>query len=77
MHYPGYTQMYAHLDSIATGLVVGANIAQEQQIGVVGTTGNASGNPVSTAHLHFGVQTFGQDLSPSFFLNTPCPWSLP
>ena len=44
--------LYGHLDSYAPGLRVGMPLAAGQQIGAVGTTGNA---PPGTPHLHFAV----------------------
>ena len=44
--------MYAHLDAYQPGLVEGQRITQGQQLGTVGTTGNA---PANVPHLHFAV----------------------
>lgn len=44
--------LYAHLDTYAPGLAEGMPLVAGQQIGTVGTTGNA---PPGTPHLHFGV----------------------
>ena len=44
--------LYGHLDSYAPGLAAGTVLAAGQQIGTVGTTGNA---PPQTPHLHFAV----------------------
>jgi murein DD-endopeptidase MepM/ murein hydrolase activator NlpD len=44
--------MYGHLDAYQPGLVEGQRIAQGQQLGVVGTTGNAAPN---VPHLHFAI----------------------
>lgn len=43
---------YAHLDAYANGLKEGAKIEQGQELGTVGTTGNADPD---TPHLHFAV----------------------
>ncbi len=43
---------YAHLDSLTTQ--AGSWLARGEQVGTVGTTGNAAGKP---AHLHFSVVT--------------------
>lgn len=43
---------YAHLDAYAPGLREGQAVAKGQQIGTVGTTGNA---PPTTPHLHFAI----------------------
>ncbi|MEO5818530.1 MAG: M23 family metallopeptidase [Gemmatimonadaceae bacterium] len=44
--------MYGHLDAYAPGLADGQVLRRGQQIGVVGTTGNA---PPGTPHLHFAI----------------------
>jgi len=44
--------MYGHLDAYAPGLAEGQKLTRGQQIGVVGTTGNA---PPGTPHLHFAI----------------------
>lgn len=44
--------MYGHLDAYAPGLAEGQPLRQGQQIGTVGTTGNA---PTGTPHLHFAI----------------------
>jgi murein DD-endopeptidase MepM/ murein hydrolase activator NlpD len=44
--------MYAHLDAYQPGLVEGQRLTQGQQLGTVGTTGNAAAN---VPHLHFAV----------------------
>lgn len=44
--------LYGHLDAYAPGLADGQPLRQGQQIGVVGTTGNA---PANTPHLHFAI----------------------
>jgi murein DD-endopeptidase MepM/ murein hydrolase activator NlpD len=43
---------YAHLDAYAPALREGQAVAKGQQIGTVGTTGNA---PPNTPHLHFAI----------------------
>ena len=43
---------YGHLDAYTPGLADGQTLRQGQQIGVVGTTGNAAAN---TPHLHFAI----------------------
>ena len=48
--------MYGHLDGYAPGLADGQQLRQGQQIGVVGTTGNA---PANTPHLHFAIARAG------------------
>ena len=44
--------MYAHLDAYQPGLADGQPLRRGQQIGVVGTTGNA---PAGVPHLHFAI----------------------
>lgn len=44
--------MYAHLDAYQPGLAEGQPLRRGQQIGTVGTTGNA---PPTVPHLHFAV----------------------
>ena len=48
--------MYGHLDAYAPGLADGQVLRQGQQVGVVGTTGNA---PANTPHLHFAIARAG------------------
>jgi len=48
--------MYGHLDAYAPGLADGRPLRQGQQVGVVGTTGNA---PANTPHLHFAIARAG------------------
>ncbi len=44
--------MYGHLDAYQPGLAEGQRLTRGQQIGIVGTTGNAAAN---VPHLHFAV----------------------
>jgi murein DD-endopeptidase MepM/ murein hydrolase activator NlpD len=44
--------MYAHLDAYQPGLADGQTLRRGQQLGVVGTTGNA---PPTVPHLHFAI----------------------
>jgi murein DD-endopeptidase MepM/ murein hydrolase activator NlpD len=44
--------MYGHLDAYSPGLAEGQALRRGQQIGTVGTTGNA---PPGTPHLHFAI----------------------
>ena len=44
--------MYGHLDAYQPGLAEGQALRRGQQIGIVGTTGNA---PPTVPHLHFAV----------------------
>ena len=47
-----FVYYYAHLDAYAPTLAEGQSVAKRQQIGTVGTTGNA---PPNTPHLHFAI----------------------
>lgn len=47
-----FVLLYSHLDAYVPGLTEGMPLRAGQQIGTVGTTGNASSN---TPHLHFGI----------------------
>lgn len=57
---------YAHLDAYAPALAEGQAIAKGQQIGTVGTTGNA---PPNTPHLHFAILR-NDDMS-KWWMGTP------
>lgn len=48
--------MYGHLGAYAPGLADGQTLRQGQQIGVVGTTGDAA---AATPHLHFAIARAG------------------
>jgi peptidoglycan hydrolase-like protein with peptidoglycan-binding domain len=52
----GTTYYYAHLSSIAPGLVPGSRVVAGQRVGAVGRTGNARGG---VHHLHFEVHPGG------------------
>lgn len=47
-----YILKYGHLDAYAPGLADGQPLRRGQQIGIVGTTGNA---PPGAPHLHFAI----------------------
>jgi peptidoglycan LD-endopeptidase LytH len=49
---------YAHLEAYAPGLEEGALVARGEQIGTVGTSGNA---PDDTPHLHFAIFELGPE----------------
>jgi len=67
-HGNGVQTRYAHN---AKNLVrEGEEVAQGQQIGVVGATGNARGLP---PHLHFEVWVNGERRDPERHLNSFCP----
>jgi RHS repeat-associated protein len=71
----GWIYYYAHLSSASA--VVGSRIDVGTVIGVVGQSGNASGQPASEAHLHFAIWNGTRFVDPVRFLNSPCPWSKP
>lgn len=50
-----YYALYAHLNTI--DVVEGMFVAEGEQLGTSGQTGNAQGQPLSQAHLHFEVRT--------------------
>jgi len=41
----GFYRSYAHLQSLAPGIVLGAHVAKGQKIGVLGKTGPSSNTP--------------------------------
>lgn len=57
---------YAHLDAYALALAEGQAVAKGQQLGTVGTTGNA---PPGTPHLHFAI--LRSDDVTKWWLGTP------
>ena len=64
-----FIHYYAHLDHYAPGLAEGQRVAQGQEIGAVGFTGNA--NPAAP-HLHFAIQVTMPETKwyePSFAMN--------
>ena len=65
----GVVTLYGHLDSFANGLQVGSQVVSGQQIGIVGQTGNAAGQALTEAHVHFGVSFNGVNQDPELFLN--------
>lgn len=68
----GYEARYAHLATISANLAVGQAIGQGDEIGVLGQTGNAKGQRISEAHLHFEIRVNGRPVDPVRFLNQPC-----
>lgn len=62
-HHDGTMTLYAHMFPGSRMVGKGANVAQGQQIGQVGTTGNSSGN-----HLHFEVRVGGRPVNPTAYL---------
>lgn len=70
-HAGGVQTRYVHLqaNSIPAGIVSGSQVAEGQQIGILGNTGNAGGTP---PHVHFGVRTNAGTVDPEIYLNNPC-----
>ncbi|MFF8914295.1 peptidoglycan DD-metalloendopeptidase family protein [Streptomyces sp. NPDC015032] len=63
-HADGHYSQYGHLSSIS--VAAGQSVSTGQQIGLSGSTGNATG-----PHLHFEVRTgpaYGSDINPIAFL---------
>jgi murein DD-endopeptidase MepM/ murein hydrolase activator NlpD len=52
---------YAHMDTIASGVSVGRSVARGQQVGTVGSTGNAS---ATSPHLHLERATSAGAVNP-------------
>jgi murein DD-endopeptidase MepM/ murein hydrolase activator NlpD len=62
MHKNGFETVYGHLSKLRTDLKVGAKIANQEVVGLVGSTGLATG-----PHLHFGVKKDGVYIDPAIF----------
>ncbi len=60
---------YAHLDTIAAGVGVGRSVARGQQVGTVGSTGNAS---ATSPHLHLERRTSAGSVNPWPVLSEIC-----
>jgi murein DD-endopeptidase MepM/ murein hydrolase activator NlpD len=58
-HATGYDSYYLHLSAFAPGIRRGARVSQGQTIGLVGSTGLATG-----PHLHYGLQKNGAWVDP-------------
>ena len=58
-HASGYDSYYLHLSAFAPGIRRGVRVAQGQTIGLVGSTGLATG-----PHLHYGLQKNGAWVDP-------------
>jgi len=52
---------YAHMDAIASGVGVGRSVGRGQQVGTVGSTGNAS---ATSPHLHLERRTTAGSVNP-------------
>jgi murein DD-endopeptidase MepM/ murein hydrolase activator NlpD len=58
-HSSGYQTYYLHLSRFAAGIRAGVRVAQEQEIGYVGSTGLSTG-----PHLHYGLTKNGTFVNP-------------
>ena len=63
-HGNGYTTKYAHMRSFADGIETGVQVAQGQQIGEIGSTGNSTG-----PHLHLEVSYQSVLINPASVLD--------
>jgi murein DD-endopeptidase MepM/ murein hydrolase activator NlpD len=69
-HGNGYRTLYWHLARV--DVQIGDQIARGQPVGMIGSTGCATG-----PHLHFGVQFLGRNTDPYGWCNAaPDPWAL-
>jgi murein DD-endopeptidase MepM/ murein hydrolase activator NlpD len=68
-HGNGYRTLYWHLARV--GVQIGDRVARGQPVGMIGSTGCATG-----PHLHFGVQFLGRNTDPYGWCGTgPDPWA--
>lgn len=58
-HNNEYCTAYGHMHRFASGLKIGAQVKQGQNIGCVGSTGSATG-----PHLHYEVHQHGKQINP-------------
>lgn len=58
-HGGGYSTLYAHMSRFRTGLHIGSRVKQEQVIGYVGESGEATG-----PHLHYQIMVDGVPRNP-------------
>jgi len=70
-HANGLRTLYAHMRAKPVeGITKGAHVYQGQLIGLMDTTGHATG-----PHLHFAVYLNGEPVDPRIYLNGPPPGS--
>lgn len=62
-HLDGTMTLYAHMTANSRRVSVGQMVSQGQTIGLIGSTGNSSGN-----HLHFEVRVNGSPVNPTPYL---------
>ena len=60
-HGGGYLSYYAHLDTVSVS--IGQKIAQGQQVGLIGSTGDSTG-----AHLHLTLYVAGRRVDPLLYI---------
>lgn len=58
-HGNGYSSVYMHMNSHASGLLTGSSVTAGQNIGFLGSTGISTG-----PHLHLGIQLEGKYIDP-------------
>ncbi len=65
-HNNGFETIYGHLSKIKAGLKPGYFVSKKEIIGLVGSTGLATG-----PHLHFGVKKDGEYVNPAILYGAP------
>ena len=77
----GYSVVYGHFQDNSITVKSGDQVKQGQDLGIVGQTGNAAGQPLSEAHVHIEIwngpvfnRQLGRKVSPHQFLDSECPW---
>ncbi|NOT60935.1 MAG: peptidoglycan DD-metalloendopeptidase family protein [Acidobacteria bacterium] len=70
----GVTTRYAH--NTLNLFPLGNYVPAGRVIGLLGQTGNAGGQPLTEAHVHFEVFINGRRGNPATFLNLSCAWQL-
>ncbi len=67
-------EVYGRLQDNSIPWHVGDLLATGAVVGQLGQTGNAAGQDVSNAHVHFEVRKSGERTDPVNSLTNPCPW---